>query len=175
MRLVLSLDSYDLKIYNGEGSTGSASRRAKKTDADIENQTEEQPDSVKSPVRNWKLHYNEREVSNYKAFRSDKQRTQRHLHRSFDSKQMYKTSAFSGSRHWRLKSPGFAPIQAGTFSPRGFELQTLFNGRYYEPVYQNKREFIQASPRLLSSQQARPKHKLQVKPFDPNSKHTQYL
>ena len=162
MRLVLSLDSYDLKIYNGDGSTGSGSRQAKETNADLENQTEEQPEEVKSPVRNWKLHFNEKEVSNYKAFRSDKQRTLRHLQRSFDGKQMYKTSAFFGGRHRRLKSPGFAPTQTGTFSPRGFELQTLFNGRHYEPVYQNKREFIQASPRLLSSQQARPKHKLRV-------------
>lgn len=163
VRLVLSLDSYDLKIYNGDASAASESTQAKGKHDDLVHQGEEAPGHVGSPVKNWKLHYNEKEVSNYKAFRSDKQRTQKHLHRSFDRSHMYKTSAFFGSRHRRLKSPGFGPMQTGTFSPRGFELQTLFNGRHYEPVYQNKREFIQASPRLLSSHKAaRPKHRFPI-------------
>ena len=110
VRLVLSLDSYDLKIYNGDAAAASESTHAKAGNDDLVHQSEEAPAQARSPVKNWKLHYNEKEVSNYKAFRSEKQRTQKHLHRSYDRNPMYKTAAFFGGRHRPLKSPGFGPI-----------------------------------------------------------------
>ena len=85
------MDSYDLKIYNG--SQLQDHRREKspyKRDEQVQSSEEDvvlsdrghlplQSLKTSSPVQNWKLHYNEKEVRNYKEFRADKQMVSRNV------------------------------------------------------------------------------------------------
>ena len=85
MKVVLNLDSYDLKIYNGnklqthrkEESPSAMEERSVSDEDEVVLSDSGRPSQVRSPasspVSNWRLHYNEKEVRNYKEFRADKQ------------------------------------------------------------------------------------------------------